>query len=302
MIRAPLADPGRWLSPPVAIARSAACRGWRRERVARADGRRRRPAGHRRYRHRRGSRSRSRPSSRSSTTPPSTLAAPASSRPSRSISAAGSRRGAPRAVWRAPIRRSPWPGEATVTATRALQAERNRALTAAGRRDPGGLGAGGARVREAELALQKAQRDLGPDADRGAVRRGGHRPHRAGGRLVTPAIPSSRLTALCARAGRGPGAGSRGIRRAVGAEATVEAPGVSGPEPGSVRASPVIDPASGTREVVLQLAPGRQAAAGQRRHRALGTVTRRVVAVPREAIGRGLRGGVGCRAGGRSGR
>jgi hypothetical protein len=54
-----------------------------------------------------------------------------------------------------------------------------------------------------------------------------------------------------------------------------------------VRASPVLDPASGTREVVLQLAPGSRLPPGSAVTVQLGTVTRRVVTLPRESVDSG---------------
>jgi multidrug efflux pump subunit AcrA (membrane-fusion protein) len=54
-----------------------------------------------------------------------------------------------------------------------------------------------------------------------------------------------------------------------------------------VRASPVIDAASGTREVVLQLVRGDRLPPGSSVTVRLGSEVRRVVAVPREAIGEG---------------
>ena len=54
-----------------------------------------------------------------------------------------------------------------------------------------------------------------------------------------------------------------------------------------VRASPVIDPASGTREVVLQLVGGNPLPPGSSVTVRLGSQVRRVVAVPRESVGEG---------------
>jgi multidrug efflux pump subunit AcrA (membrane-fusion protein) len=54
-----------------------------------------------------------------------------------------------------------------------------------------------------------------------------------------------------------------------------------------VRASPVIDPASGTREVVLQVTGGDRLPPGSSVTVRIGAESRRVVAVPREAIGDG---------------
>jgi hypothetical protein len=51
-----------------------------------------------------------------------------------------------------------------------------------------------------------------------------------------------------------------------------------------VRASPVIDAASGTREVVIQLAPGSALTPGSSVTVQLGAERRRVVAIPRAAV------------------
>jgi hypothetical protein len=74
-----------------------------------------------------------------------------------------------------------------------------------------------------------------------------------------------------------------GIR--VGAEAEVTGP--RGERAGArvIRASPAIDPASGTREVVLQLVRGDRLPPGSSVTVRIGAETRRVVAVPREAVG-----------------
>jgi multidrug efflux pump subunit AcrA (membrane-fusion protein) len=54
-----------------------------------------------------------------------------------------------------------------------------------------------------------------------------------------------------------------------------------------VRASPVIDPARGTRELVLQLVAGDRLPPGSSVTLRIGSETRRVIAVPREAIDQG---------------
>jgi len=51
-----------------------------------------------------------------------------------------------------------------------------------------------------------------------------------------------------------------------------------------VRASPVLDPASGTREVVVQLAPGSAVTPGSSVSVQLGSERRSVVAIPRAAV------------------
>jgi multidrug efflux pump subunit AcrA (membrane-fusion protein) len=74
-----------------------------------------------------------------------------------------------------------------------------------------------------------------------------------------------------------------GIR--IGAEAEVSGP--RGERAGAkvIRASPAIDPASGTREVVLQLVRGDRLPPGSSVTVRIGAESRRVVAVPREAVG-----------------
>ena len=64
-------------------------------------------------------------------------------------------------------------------------------------------------------------------------------------------------------------------------------PGASGRRARVIRASPVIDAASGTREVVLQLTGGDRLPPGSSVTVRLGSEARRVVAVPKEAVGEG---------------
>ena len=110
--------------------------------------------------------------------------------------------------------------------------------------------------REAELALQKAQRDF--DLTRVVAPFPGIVTGRTAriGRLVSPGDSLYRLTAMAPvlAAVRVPEGSAFGIR--VGAEAEVSGP--RGEHAGArvIRASPTIDPASGTREVVLQLVRG----------------------------------------------
>jgi membrane fusion protein (multidrug efflux system) len=53
-----------------------------------------------------------------------------------------------------------------------------------------------------------------------------------------------------------------------------------------VRASPIIDAASGTREMVLQLAPGSRLTPGSTVTVRLGAERRRVISIPRSAVAR----------------
>jgi RND family efflux transporter MFP subunit len=141
--------------------------------------------------------------------------------------------------------------------------------------------------REAELALQKAQRDH--DLTRVIAPFGGVVTARAAriGRLVSPGDSLFRLTALAPvlAAVRVPEAPAFGIK--IGAEAEVVGPRGESAKARVIRASPVIDAASGTREVVLQLVGGARLPPGSSVSVHLGSHVRRVVAIPREAVGEG---------------
>jgi multidrug efflux pump subunit AcrA (membrane-fusion protein) len=73
----------------------------------------------------------------------------------------------------------------------------------------------------------------------------------------------------------------------LGAEADVMGPRGERARARVVRASPVIDPGSGTREVVVQLIGGDRLPPGSSVTLRIGSEMRRVVAVPREAVGEG---------------
>jgi hypothetical protein len=81
---------------------------------------------------------------------------------------------------------------------------------------------------------------------------------------------------------RVPEAAAAGLR--VGAPARVLTAGGASAQARVVRASPVLDAASGTREVVLQLGPGSAMTPGSGVSVQLGSERRRVVAIPREAV------------------
>ena len=168
-----------------------------------------------------------------------------------------------------------------------LQAERNRALKTAGVVTQADSERVELEFRETELALQKAQRDY--DLTRIVAPFSGVVTSRTArvGRLVAPGDSLFRLTALTPvlAAVRVPEAAAFGIR--IGAEATVEGPRGERARARVVRASPVIDPASGTREVVLQLGAGDRLPPGSGVTVRLGTVARRVVTLPREAVDSG---------------
>jgi RND family efflux transporter MFP subunit len=167
------------------------------------------------------------------------------------------------------------------------QAERNRALKTAGVVTQADSERVELDFREAELALQKAQRDY--DLTRIVAPFAGVVTSRTArvGRLVASGDSLFRLTALAPvlAAVRVPEATAFGIR--IGAEATVEGPQGERARARVIRASPVIDPASGTREVVLQLGTGDRLPPGSGVTVRLGTVTRRVVTLPREAVDSG---------------
>jgi RND family efflux transporter MFP subunit len=140
--------------------------------------------------------------------------------------------------------------------------------------------------RSADLALRKAQRDydltriVAPFA--GVVTSRMTRVQR----LVNPGDSLFRITALAPvlASVRVPEAAAAGLR--VGAPARVlTAAGVSA-SGRIVRASPVLDAASGTREIVIQLAPGGQVRPGSSATVQLGAERRRVVSIPRAAVGR----------------
>jgi membrane fusion protein, multidrug efflux system len=139
--------------------------------------------------------------------------------------------------------------------------------------------------RAADLALRKAQRDY--DLTRIVAPFDGVVTARMARvqRLVNPGDSLFRVTALAPvlAAVRVPETASA-VR--VGSAARVlTASGASG-EARVVRASPVIDAASGTREVVLQLAPGSALTPGSSVTVQLGAEKRRVVTIPRAAVGK----------------
>jgi RND family efflux transporter MFP subunit len=141
--------------------------------------------------------------------------------------------------------------------------------------------------REAELSLQKAQRDY--DLTRVVAPFGGVVTARAAriGRLVSAGDSLFRLTAMAPvlAAVRVPEAPAFGIK--IGAQAEVVGPRGERAKGKVIRASPMIDAASGTREVVLQLVGGNPLPPGSSVIIRLGSQVRRVVAVPREAVGEG---------------
>jgi RND family efflux transporter MFP subunit len=164
------------------------------------------------------------------------------------------------------------------------QVVRIRALTTSGAATVADSEAAEFRYREAELALRKARREneltriTAPFA--GVVT---SRTARVG-RLVSPGDTLFRVTAvspLLAQV-RVPEAGAAAIR--IGAPARVIGAAGTTADARVIRASPAIDPASGTREVVVELAPGSRLPPGSTVTVRLGSERRRVVAVPRKAV------------------
>lgn len=168
-----------------------------------------------------------------------------------------------------------------------VQAERQRALKTAGVVTLADSERVELELREATLTLQKAQRDY--DLTRILSPFGGVVTGRTArrGRLVNAGDSLFHVTALAPvlAALRLPETAAFGVR--LGAEAEVSGPRGERARARVVRASPVIDPASGTREVVLQLTGGDRLPPGSSVTVKIGAETRRVVAVPREAIGDG---------------
>jgi len=138
--------------------------------------------------------------------------------------------------------------------------------------------------RAAELALRKAQRDY--DLTRIVAPFDGVVTARMARvqRLVNPGDSLFRVTALAPvlAAVRVPETASAGIR--VGTSGRILTVGGASASAKVVRASPVIDAASGTRELVLQLAPGSQLTPGSSVTVQLGAERRRVVAIPKGAV------------------
>jgi RND family efflux transporter MFP subunit len=168
-----------------------------------------------------------------------------------------------------------------------VQAERQRALKGAGVVTQADSERVELDLREAALVLQKAQRDY--DLTRIVAPFGGVVTGRTArlGRLVGDGDSLFHLTALAPvlAAIRLPEGSAFGVK--LGTEADVLGPRGEKARARVVRASPVIDPASGTREVVLQLTSGDRLPPGSSVTLRIGAEARRVVAVPREAIGEG---------------
>lgn len=168
-----------------------------------------------------------------------------------------------------------------------VQAERQRKLKTAGVVTQADSERVELDLRAATLALQRAQRDY--DLTRIVAPFGGVVTGRSAriGRLVASGDSLFHLTALAPvlAAVRLPETSAFGVK--LGAEADVVGPRGEKARAKVVRGSPVIDPASGTREVILQLTAGDRLPPGSSVTVRIGSEARRVVAVPREAIGEG---------------
>jgi RND family efflux transporter MFP subunit len=168
-----------------------------------------------------------------------------------------------------------------------VQAERQRKLKTAGVVTVADSERVELELRAADLALQKAQRDY--DLTRIVAPFGGVVTGRSAriGRLVASGDSLFHITALAPVLAtvRLPETSAFGVKR--GAEADVLGPRGEKARARVVRASPVIDPASGTREVVLQLTSGDRLPPGSSVTVRIGSQSRRVVAVPRESVDEG---------------
>ena len=171
-------------------------------------------------------------------------------------------------------------------ANTALRVERQRALTTAGVMTRADSEQVEFEHRDAELALRKAQRDfdltriMAPFA--GVVTARMARVER----LVNPGDSLFRVTALAPvlASVRVPESAATGLR--VGATARVLTTGGRSAGARVIRASPVLDAASGTRELVLQLASASGMTPGSAVTVQIGGEPRRVVAIPRAAVTR----------------
>ena len=163
-------------------------------------------------------------------------------------------------------------------------AERQRSLTTAGFATRSDSEQVEFEYREAELSLRKAQRDF--DLTRIVAPFGGVVTSRAARvqRMVNPGDSLFRVTALAPllAAVRVPETEAGGLR--VGAEAQVLGSGGVSARARVIRASPMLDAASGTRELVLEIGAGSRLRPGSAVTVQLGTERRQVVAIPKSAV------------------
>jgi membrane fusion protein, multidrug efflux system len=168
-----------------------------------------------------------------------------------------------------------------------VQAGRQRALKSAGVVTQADSERVELELREAVLTLRKAQREL--DLTRIVSPFGGVVTGRTArvGRLVEAGDSLFHVTGLAPvlASVRVPEASAFGVK--LGTEAEVTGPRGERARARVVRASPVIDPASGTREVVVQLVAGDRMPPGSSVTLSIGSERRRVVAVPRQAVDEG---------------
>lgn len=171
-------------------------------------------------------------------------------------------------------------------ANAALRLERQRALTTAGVMTRADSEQVEFEHRDAELALRKAQRDY--DLTRITAPFAGVVTSRMARvqRLVSPGDSLFRVTALAPVLAtvRVPESAAGGLR--VGATARVLTAGGASAAARVIRASPVLDAASGTRELVLQLASATGMTPGSAVTVQVGAERRRIVAIPRAAVAR----------------
>jgi RND family efflux transporter MFP subunit len=172
-----------------------------------------------------------------------------------------------------------------VTRTRQT-AERQRSLTTGGYATRADSEQAEFEYRDAELALRKAQRDL--DLTRIVAPFAGVITSRAARvqRMVNPGDSLFRVTALAPllAAVRVPETAARGLR--VGAQGQVLGAGGESARARVIRASPVMDAASGTRELVLEIGGGSKLRPGGAVTVQLGSEERQVVAIPKSAVAR----------------
>jgi membrane fusion protein (multidrug efflux system) len=165
------------------------------------------------------------------------------------------------------------------------RAERQRALKTAGVVTQADSEQMEFEYRAAELALRQAQREY--DLTRIAAPFNGVVTSRTAriGRLVHSGDSLFQVTALAPMLAkvRVPETSAFGLT--VGSAAQVIAAGGERATARVVRASPVIDAASGTREVVLQVAPGAKLTPGSSVTVRIGSERRQVVTLPRSAVG-----------------
>ncbi|HUR94628.1 MAG TPA: efflux RND transporter periplasmic adaptor subunit [Gemmatimonadales bacterium] len=139
--------------------------------------------------------------------------------------------------------------------------------------------------REAELSLRKSQREY--DLTRIAAPFDGVVTSRTAriGRLVNSGDTLFQVTGLAPVLARVRVPESSAFGLSVGSTAQVTGARGETASARVIRASPVIDAASGTREVILQLAPGARLTPGSSVTVRLGSERRRVVTIPRSAVG-----------------